>query len=470
MSRSRLPAAWRNLYLVPDMQTVDTLIDARWVIPVEPDGLCLEHHSIAVDAGRILEILPTAQARARYRSDTTVNLHHHAVLPGFVNAHTHAAMTLFRGLADDLPLMDWLSGHIWPAETAWVSADFTRDGAELTVAEMLRGGTTCFNDMYFFPEVVARVAAETGIRACVGMILIDFPTAWAQTPAEYLDKGLALHDELRHNDLVRTAFAPHAPYTVSDGPLEKIRVLADELDVPIHMHVHETAHEVEEALARYGVRPLERLHRLGLLSPRLLAVHMTQLLPEEIETLAATGVHVLHCPESNLKLGSGFCPVKQLLDTGINVAVGTDGAASNNDLDMLVELRTAALLAKGLARDPTTLPAPTALRMATLHGARALGWDDEIGSLLPGKAADIIAVNLAHLSNQPVYDALSQVVYAACRDHVSDVWVAGRRLLADGVFTTLDQHAILRRTLEWGHRIGQHRAPRAVAATAAGAI
>ncbi len=438
------------------MRSIETLIQARWLIPVEPEG-CLEHHSAAIDGGRILELLPSAQAHQKYEARRTVNLHHHALIPGLVNTHTHAAMTLFRGLADDLTLADWLQRHIWPAETTWVSPDFIRDGTQLSIAEMLRSGTTCFNDMYFFPDIVAQVAAEAGIRACVGLILIDFPTAWAQTPEEYIDKGLAVYDALRHSELIRTAFAPHAPYTVSDAPLERMRVLADELGLPVHMHVHETAQEVEEAVARHGLRPLERLRRAGLVNPQLLAVHMTQLERAEIELLAANGVHVLHCPESNLKLGSGFCPVKELLAAGINVALGTDGAASNNDLDMLVEMRTAALLAKGVSRDPTALPAPAALRMATLNGARALGLDGVTGSLEPGKSADITAIDLSHLSSQPVYDAVSQIVYAASRDQVTDVWVAGQRLLESGVLTTLDRHAILRRTVEWGQKIKDHR-------------
>ncbi len=439
------------------MQPIDTLIHARWIIPVEPERSVLEHHALAVDKGRIVALLDSREATARYQPAETVNLHHHALIPGLVNAHTHAAMTLFRGMADDLVLAEWLQGHIWPAEATWVSPDFVRDGTLLSIAEMLRSGTTCFNDMYFFPDVTARAATETGIRACVGLILIDFPTAWAQSAQEYLEKGLALHDELRHSETVRTAFAPHAPYTVSDGPLEKVRTLADELDLPVHMHVHETAHEIEESLARYGMRPLERLDRLGLLNPHLLAVHMTQLHPEEMTTLAERGVHVLHCPESNLKLGSGFCEVARLLAAGVNVALGTDGAASNNDLDMLVEMRTAALLAKGVSRDPTAVPAHTALRMATLNGARALGLDDTIGSLVPGKAADMTALDLSHLSCQPVYDAASQVVYAASRDQVTDVWVAGRHLLKNGEPTTLDRHAVLRRTVEWGRKIQDSR-------------
>jgi 5-methylthioadenosine/S-adenosylhomocysteine deaminase len=321
------------------------------------------------------------------------------------------------------------------------------------MAEMLKGGTTCFNDMYFFPDATARAVQAAGMRACVGLILIDFPSAWAGSTEEYLHKGLQLHDDLKHSALVTTAFAPHAPYTVADAGLEKARMYADELDVPVHMHVHETAHEVEQALAQSGKRPLERLADLGLLSPRLLAVHMTQLLDSEFGALARAGVHVVHCPESNLKLASGICPVTKLLAAGVNVALGTDGAASNNDLDMLGELRIAALIAKGSTLDPTALPAHMALQLATLNGARALGLEAEIGSLAPGKSADITAIDLSVLATQPVYDPVSQIVYSATRDQVTDVWVAGKRLLADRKLTTLDENAIRQKARAWRDKI-----------------
>ncbi len=435
------------------MQPVDSLLRARWIVPVEPAQRVLEQHSLAIRDGRIVDILPHAEATRRYRAAETVALERHALIPGLVNAHTHAAMSLFRGLADDLPLMDWLQKHVWPAEAKWVGPEFVHDGTELAVAEMLKGGTTCFNDMYFFPDATARAVQAAGMRACLGLILIDFPSAWAASPQEYLHKGLALHDDLKHNALITTAFAPHAPYTVADSSLEKVRMYADELDIPVHMHVHETAHEVEQAQAANGKRPLERLAGLGLLSPRLLAVHMTQLVDDEFAALAQANVTVVHCPESNLKLGSGVCPVPALLKAGVNVALGTDGAASNNDLDMLGELRTAALLAKGAHRDPTALPAHVALRLATLNGARALGRDADIGSLVPGKAADVVAIDLSDLSTQPVYDPVSQIVYSATREQVTDVWVAGRRLLADRKLTTLDEDAIRRKAQEWRDKI-----------------
>lgn len=440
------------------MEHVDTLLHGRWVIPVEPHNTILEHHSIAIRDGRIVDVLPQAQARGRYRATYDVDLATHAVIPGLINMHTHAAMTLFRGLADDLPLMDWLTKHIWPAEGAWVNHEFVRDGSELAIAEMIRGGITCFNDMYFFPDETARVASHAGIRASIGMILIDIPTPWAKDADEYIHKGLELHDYYRNHPLIRTAFAPHAPYTVSDKPLERVKMLADELDVPIHMHIHETEDEVVQGVAHHQHRPLHRLDRLGLLSPRLLAVHMTQMHDTEIQRYAETGGHVLHCPESNLKLASGFCPLAKLVAAGVNVALGTDGAASNNDLDLMGEMRTAALVAKAVAKDAAAIPAATALRMATLNGARALGLDDEIGSLTPGKSADITAVDLGDLETEPVFSALSHVVYCASRHQVTDVWVAGKPLLRQRALTTLDVGAIRAKARAWRDKIvtGKH--------------
>lgn len=443
------------------MEQVDTLVHGRWVIPVEPDDTVLENHSVAIRDGRIVAVMERAAAEQRFAPGETVHLPDHALIPGLINAHTHAAMTLFRGLADDLPLMEWLNGHIWPAEATFVNYDFVRDGTELAVAEMLRSGITCFNDMYFFPDETARVALDAGIRACVGMILIDFPTVWAKSPDEYLQKGLALHDYYRGNPLIRTAFAPHAPYTVSNGPLQRMKVLAEELDLPIQMHVQETEDEVTQSLAHHNERPLQRLEKLDLLSPRLQAVHMTQLTDAEIARVRETGVHVLHCPESNLKLASGFCPVHKLNMAGVNVALGTDGAASNNDLDMIGEMRTAALLAKAVAKDASAVPAATALRMATLNGAKAMGWDEEIGSLVPGKAADMTAIQFGDLDMQPIFNPLSHLVYCASRHHVSDVWVAGKHLLRDRQLVNMDEQAIRARTAEWRRKIAARDTGRA---------
>ncbi len=432
---------------------VDTLIHARWIIPVEPESVTYEHHSLVIDSGKIIDLLPTELAKQKYQGKTTENLENHALLPGLINCHTHAAMTLMRGIADDLPLMDWLQNHIWPLEHQWMSEAFVRDGSDLAIAEMILGGTTCFNDMYFFPDITAAQAIHHGIRATVGMIVIDFPSVWAQNADEYIEKGLALHEQLRLSDLCTTAFAPHAPYTVSDAPLQKIKTLADELELPIHIHLHETLHEVEQAQAQTGQRPLQRLQELGLINPSLIAVHMTQLTDEEISLFAESGAHIVHCPESNLKLASGFCQLAKCLAAGINVALGTDGAASNNDLDMFGEMRTAALLGKAVAADASAVPAMTALRMATINGAKALGLDAICGSLSIGKAADVIAIDLNHLETQPLYCPVSQIVYAASRQQVTDVWVAGRRLLKQRQLTTINSDDLKAKIAVWQQRL-----------------
>lgn len=432
---------------------VDLLIHASWIIPVEPHGLTLENHTLVVNAGKIADLLPRQTAEKRYQADAVEDLPHHVLIPGMVNTHTHAGMTLLRGIADDLPLMDWLQNHIWPLEKKWVSEAFVKDGTDIAIAEMLLGGVTCFNEMYFFPEITAKQAVRAGIRANVGLILVDFPSAWAENADAYLSKGLALYDQLKNTPLISMAFAPHAPYTVSDGALKHMHVFAEELQLPVHMHVHETGAEIEHSLKHYGKRPLARLDELGLVGPSLVAVHMTHLTDDELEGFAAHGGNIVHCPESNLKLASGFCPVARCLAAGINVALGTDSVASNNDLDMLGETRTAALLAKGVAGDASAVPASVALRMATLNGAKALGLDDTIGSLEAGKSADIAAIRLDGLETQPLYDAVSQLVYTGGRHRVSDVWIAGRQLVKDRQLTTIDAALLEQRARLWRQKL-----------------
>ncbi|MEZ5477889.1 MAG: TRZ/ATZ family hydrolase [Thiolinea sp.] len=431
---------------------IESLISARWLVTVDPQDTVLEQHTLAIQDGRILDILPIQQAEQNYQPRQRLHLEQHALLPGLVNVHTHAAMALLKGLADDLPLMEWLEQHIWPAEARWASEEYVYQGTRLAIAEMLRSGTTCFNDMYFFPEAAARAVEESGIRAALGMILIDFPTAYAANADEYLDKARALHQQLAGHSRIHLLFAPHAPYTVSDEPLQKLAALADELQVPVHMHVHETAFEVLQA-EQQGERPLARLQRLGLLDRHFLAVHMTQLTDAEIELAAQQGLHIAHCPESNLKLASGFCPTARLLAAGVNVALGTDGNASNNDLDLFGEMRTAALLGKGVAQDATTLPAAQVLRMATLNGARALGLEQQIGSLETGKSADLIAVDLGTLESRPLYDPVSQLVYCAGREQVTHAWVTGRLLLEQRQLTTLDTTELLAEADDWQQRL-----------------
>ncbi len=435
------------------MESIDLLIDARWIIPVEPDQRVLERHAIAVNNGRIVALLPAAEARARFAAREHVQRPNHVLIPGFVNAHTHAAMSLLRGIADDLPLEAWFGQRIWPLEQRWVSAEFVRDGSELAYAEMLLAGTTCVADWYFYPEESAQVAAQMRLRACIGATIADAPAPWSRGADDYLSRGLALHDEWLDHPLITTALGPHSPYLVSDATLERIRTYADQLDAIVMIHLHESQAEIAQSIAVHGVRPIERLRRVGLLSPRLLGVHFVQADGADIATAAQAGMSLVHCPESNLKLGNGIAPVAAMLDAGLNVALGTDGAASNNDLDLMGEMRFAALLAKGSSRDPTVVNAATALRMATLNGARALGLESEIGSLVPGKWADVCCIDLDAPATLPVYSPLAQLVYAASRAQVSDVWVAGKHLVSNGQLTRVDPQRLRQHAARWSERI-----------------
>lgn len=438
---------------MPDVDTaLDLLLLPTWLVPVEPAGVVLQEHALGIRDGQIVFIGPRSAA-ARLQAREIRELPGQLLAPGLINAHGHAAMTLFRGLADDLPLMTWLERHIWPAEARWVSEAFVRDGTDLAIAEQLQGGITCFSDMYFFPEVAAERVHASGMRAQISVPVLNFPIPGARDADEALHKGVELFNDLKHHARVSIAFGPHAPYTVSDDNLEKIRVLADELDAAIQMHVHETAGEVHDALQESGERPLARLARLGLLGPRFQAVHMTQVDDDDLALLVESNSNVVHCPLSNLKLASGFCPVEKLWQAGVNVAVGTDGAASNNSLDLLGDTRTAALLAKAVAGSATALDAHRALRMATLNGARALGMEANVGSLEIGKAADLTSFDLSGLAQQPVYDPVSQLIYASGRNCVRHVWVAGKHLLDEGRLTRLDENRLRDMAGAWGERI-----------------
>lgn len=426
----------------------DLRLDPEWIIPVQPAGAVLQGHSLLVRAGRIVALLPRAEADA-WSAASHQALPGHALIPGLVNLHTHAAMSLLRGHADDLPLMTWLREHIWPAEARWLSPEFVYDGTRLACLEMLQGGVTCCNDMYFFPDAALRAATAAGMRIAAGLIVIDLPTLYAADPDAYLQQGIALRDAWRHEALASFCLAPHAPYSVSDRTLAKVATYAAQLDVPIHMHVHETADEIAQALARGALRPLARLHDLGLLGPGFIAVHAVHLTPGEIELLARHGCHVAHCPSSNLKLASGLAPITALHRAGVNIGLGTDGAASNNRLDLWQEMRLAALLAKGTSGDAAALPAHAALELATLGGARALGLEERIGSLGVGKQADLVAVVLDRAETQPCYDPIAQLVYCAGREHVRQVWVAGQAVVRDGVCQTLAHAEVLQRAAIW---------------------
>ena len=400
-------------------------------------------------------MLPAAEALARFAQYERISLPAHALIPGLVNAHTHAAMTLMRGLADDLPLMRWLEEHIWPAEKRHVSPEFVRDGTLAACAEMLRGGITCFNDMYFFPEAALEIALEAGMRSAHGIIVIEFPSAYAADAADYIRKGLELRDRYGEERLASFCLAPHAPYTVSDASFRHVATLAAELDLPVHVHLHETEHEIQASLSEHGVRPLERLRRLQLLGPNLIAVHAVHLNADEIALLARHGCSVAHCPSSNLKLASGFAPIAELARAGVNIALGTDGAASNNRLDLLQEMRTAALLAKAVAGNAQAMPAHEALRAATLGGARALGLDARIGSIVAGKEADLTAIALRGPELAPCYEVASHLVYAAGREHVTHVWVAGRLALGDGELQSAAFARLESRLHLWQNALGR---------------
>jgi len=426
----------------------DLLLLPQWVVPVEPAGLLVDH-AVVVQNGRILDVLPADAAQARYDAGQTFALPGQALIPGLINLHGHAAMSLFRGMADDLPLMDWLNQRIWPAEKQHVSEAFVRDGTLLAAAEMLAGGITACNDMYFFPQAAGEAFLQAGMRATLGLIVLEFPSAYASDADDYLAKGLALRDELKDEPLLSFTFAPHAPYTIADATFSRIGTLAEQLGLPIHTHIHETADEIQHSLTQYGVRPLERLAQLGLLGPNFIGVHAVHVNDAEIELMAQHGCHVAHCSSSNLKLASGLAPVGELMRAGVNVGLGTDGAASNNRLDLFAEMRLTALLAKGISGDATALPAAAALKMATLDAARALNLDGQIGSIAPGKRADLVAVDLRSLACQPVFDPVSHLVYVAGREHVTHVWVDGTLKLNDRRLVDLDTDDLTARAAYW---------------------
>ncbi len=431
------------------MEKVDSLIHGRWVVPVVPSGQILENHCVVINGSKIIDIIPSNEVLGLYQALHESHLGDHLILPGFVNAHCHAAMSLFRGIADDLELKTWLEQHIWPLERKFVDEDFVEDGTNLAIAEMIRSGTTCFVDMYHFPQAAARAVREAGIRARIGLVISDSATAYAATTDDYFNNGLDFADRYKHDPLISCHFAPHAPYSVSDEPLKRMRVLSTELGFSMHMHIHETKQEVDDAVKADGMRPLKRLEQLELLTPDLHAVHMTELSIDEINSISENGVHVIHCPESNMKLASGSCPVNELLNAGVNVALGTDGAACNNDLDMLSEMKSAAFLGKLTAKNAAVLSATTVLEMATINGATALGLEDLIGSLETGKQADVIAVDMSKLELQPLTNPISQLVYSSDRSQVTDLWVAGKQLMKQRQLTTLDVEEIINKAQQW---------------------
>ena len=437
------------------METVNQIIHAKWIITCEADNKVLNNHALIIHDGIIKKIIASDSVAQHYQSDDIRHFNYHAIMPGFINSHTHLAMNLFRGLADDRALMDWLNNYIWPAEKKWVNSEFVYDASLLAMGEMIRGGTTCFNDMYFFLNDTAKAAELAGMRAHIGIHVINVPTSWGKTPAEYLEKGLEFHAQYKNHELIKITMAPHAIYTVPDDVLVELLGVAEKLNLKMNMHIQETSAEVEQSIATTKMRPLRRLQKLGLVSPRLIAIHMTEINEEDLEILSVCQPNIVHCPESNMKLASGIAPLDKFKITGVNVALGTDGAASNNDLDMIGEMRTAAFLAKASTRNPTSLSAIEALRMATINGAQALGIEKVTGSLTAGKSADFIAINLDELETLPVYHPASQIVYAASRHQVTDVWVAGKQLLKNRELQTLDEDRLKSVAKSWREKISQ---------------
>lgn len=413
----------------------------------------LTGYSLVIEGERIASLCLTSEAKLQYPDANELVLDQHLLTPGFVNVHGHAAMTLLRGVADDREMMDWLTNWIWPIEGQLVDEQFVYDGTRLAALEMIMSGTTCSADSYFFPNSVGRAFIDMHFRAQICLPVIQHPNAWAKNEEDHIHKGLAYRDSIKNSPLLTTAFAPHSPYSVTDAGFERIKLYSEQLDLAIHLHLHETATEVADAVRDTGVRPIERMHNLGIVSPSLQAVHMTQLREDEIELLATNNVHIAHCPESNMKLASGFSPVKEIRARGINVAIGTDGAASNNDLDMIAEARSASLLSKAISADATSLTAAECLEMITINGARFLGLEEQLGSLEPGKLADLTVTDLSHPCFQPIHNPISQLIYTATGRDVSHVWIAGKPVLADHQTIDLDVESILSATEQWRTKI-----------------
>ena len=441
---------------------VDLIIEARWVLPIVPRNKMLERTAVVVSNGVIQDLLGIEACKLKYSATKTIHLMDHVLIPGLINLHTHMGMTLMRGLADDKPLMTWLEKHIWPAEQQLLSERFVRDNALFACAELLSGGVTCFNDMYFYPQATADAAVQAGIRAQLGLVVLEFPTAYAADADDYIQKGLEARDSWRNNPLLTSSMAPHAPYTVSDITYEKVITYAEQLGMGVHTHLHETADEISRSIDQHGVRPIRRMANLGLLGPNVTAAHCVQMNDEDVNLIKSYGVHVAHCPSSNLKLGSGIAPVSEMLDEVINIGIGSDSSASNNRLDMFTEMRLAALLAKGSTGDASVVPACQALEMATINGAKALGLDDKIGSLEIGKLADLAAIRIADVETLPCFDPISHLVYVCGREHVSHVWVSGdlryeKPVNQSGVFANIEPLELKEIAFLWQSKLNQFK-------------
>ena len=436
------------------MKIVDKIIRPKWILPIMPDNQVIENSSLIIKAGKILEICSREDEKERYSSKEIYHLPGHAVLPSFVNCHTHLAMSYYRGLGDDLPLMEWLNNYIWPAEAATVSESLVFDGTQHALIESIRSGVGCVNDHYFFMPKVVDALRSAGLRGVVSNCLLHFGTPWAPTLSHCFAEAEHLFKYTQNDKLIHSAYGPHSPYGTDDDSMQQVTESAEKRGAKIHIHLHESEHEiVEYKKQNEGLSPIEKFHQKGWLNSRMIAVHMTQITDHEIDLVYQSEASIVHCPESNMKLASGVAPIQKMINKGINVALGTDGAASNNDLDMIGEMRSAAFLAKVSTMNSSNLSAETVLRMATYNGAKALGLENEIGSLEIGKSADIIAIDLNMPETQPVYNPISQIVYAASRDQVSHMWVAGNNIMQNRKILTIDEKTIIDNSQAWADKI-----------------
>jgi 5-methylthioadenosine/S-adenosylhomocysteine deaminase len=426
-----------------ERRTVSLIVTGGTVVTVDAERHLFSPGAVAVD-GRVIVAVDRADVVAsKYAATDTIDASGQVVLPGLINTHTHAPMVLYRGLADDLALKDWLEHYIFPAEAKTVTPEFVRVGTRLAALEMIQSGTTAFVDMYYFEEEIAKATREAGLRGVLGETVIDFPSPDSKTPADALARAEAFMKDFRGDGLIVPAVAPHAVYTVDEKWLKASRALADKYSAPVVLHISETQDEVKTSLERHHLRPVEYLESIGFWGPRTIAAHGVWLSEPEIAILARHHVALSHNPESNMKLASGAAPVMRCLDAGMIVGLGTDGAASNNDLDMFEAMRQASFLQKLETMDPRALPATKALEMATVIGARALGLAEQIGSLEPGKRADLITVSMKGARQTPMYNAVSHLVYVTKGDDVRNTIVNGRVLMRDRKVTTLDEDRVI---------------------------
>ncbi len=435
------------------MQNVDYIIHADYVLPMDESLAVIKDGAIAVKGTKVLKVGTSQEIFKKYSPRAIINGSQHVVFPGLINTHTHAAMVYFRGIADDQPLKEWLENHIWPAENQWLSPEFISDAIELACLEMLKGGITTYNDMYFYEDAAGEATKRVGMRAVLGVGLLDFPTKSASTTEEYFANAESFIKGWKGDNLITPCIAPHALYTCGPETLKRARKVADIYDIPIHIHLSETKWEAEEIMRRFGMSPVEYLESLGFLNERVLAAHCVWLTELEIEILAKRRVGVSHCIESNLKLASGIAPVVRMLKAGVRVTFGTDGAGSNNDLNILSEMSTAAKLHKAVSGDPTALDAKTALLMATRWGAEVLGLGKVTGSIEEGKAADLVMADLNKPHLVPMYSIYSHIVYSMRPSDVEMVMVDGKIVVNDGKLTTTDESEILYKAKKWCEKI-----------------